>query len=58
MQHRCRPPSRRLPGWVILYLPGRAAALVQAWLGRPGYRVKLHFIQTYCPHLDPTERLW
>ena len=34
------------------------AKLVQAWLARPGCRVKLHFIPTYCPHLDPAERLW
>jgi transposase len=33
------------------------ANLVQAWLARPGYRIKLHFIPTYCPHLDPTEQL-
>jgi transposase len=32
--------------------------LVQAWLTRPGCRVELHFIPTYCPHLDPIERLW
>jgi hypothetical protein len=31
---------------------------VQAWLVRPGCRIKLHFIPTYCPHLDPIERLW
>ena len=34
------------------------AKLVQAWLARPGSRIKLHFIPTYCPHLDPIERLW
>ena len=34
------------------------AKLVQAWLVRPGCRIKLHFIPTYCPHLDPIERLW
>ena len=34
------------------------AKLVQAWLARPGCRVQLHFIPTYCPHLDPIERLW
>jgi transposase len=32
--------------------------LVQAWLARPGCRIRLHFIPTYCPHLDPIERLW
>ena len=34
------------------------AKRVQAWLARPGCRIKLHFIPTYCPHLDPIERLW
>jgi transposase len=34
------------------------AKLVQAWLARPDCRIKLHFIPTYCPHLDPIERLW
>ena len=28
------------------------------WLARPGYRIKLHFIPSYCPRLDPIERLW
>jgi len=34
------------------------AKLVQAWLARPGCRIKLHFIPAYCPHLDLIERLW
>lgn len=34
------------------------AKLVQAWLARPGCRIKLHFIPSYCPHLNPIERLW
>lgn len=34
------------------------ARLVQAWLNRPGCRIKLHFLPPYCPHLDPIERLW
>jgi transposase len=34
------------------------ARLVQAWVARPGSRIKRHFIPTYCPHLDPIERLW
>jgi transposase len=34
------------------------AKLVQAWLERPGCRIRLHFIPTYCPHLNPIERLW
>jgi transposase len=34
------------------------AKLVQEWLSRPGCRIKLHFIPSYCPHLNPIERLW
>jgi hypothetical protein len=34
------------------------ARLVQEWLARPGCRIRLHFILSYCPHLDPIERLW
>jgi transposase len=34
------------------------AQLVQEWLSRPGCRIKLHFIPSYCPHLNPIERLW
>jgi transposase len=34
------------------------AKLVQKWTSRPGCRIKLHFIPTYCPHLNPIERLW
>src|SRR5438132_10223188 len=34
------------------------AVLVQEWLARPGCRIKVHYIPSYCPHLDPIERLW
>jgi hypothetical protein len=34
------------------------AKLVQAWLVRPDCRIRLHFVPTYCPHLNPIERLW
>src|SRR5271157_4260110 len=34
------------------------AKLVQQWLARSGCRFRLHFIPSYCPHLDPIERLW
>lgn len=34
------------------------ATLVQEWLARHGQRITLHFIPTYCPHLNPIERLW
>jgi transposase len=32
--------------------------LVREWLGQPGRRIRLHFIPSYCPHLDPIERCW
>ena len=34
------------------------ATLVQQWLARSECRIRLHFIPSYCPHLDPIERLW
>jgi transposase len=34
------------------------AALVEEWLARAGCRIRLHFVPTYCPHLNPIERLW
>jgi transposase len=34
------------------------AKLVAEWLARPECRIKLHFIPSYCPHLNPIERLW
>ena len=34
------------------------AKLVQAWLAMPDRRIRLHFVPTYCPHLNPIERLW
>jgi transposase len=34
------------------------AEMVQEWLNRPDCRIVLHFIPTYCPHLDSIERLW
>lgn len=38
--------------------PYHHAKLVREWLARPGRRIKLHFIPSYCPHLNPIERLW
>ena len=34
------------------------AKLVRSWLERPGCRIRLHFVPSYCPHLNPIERLW
>ena len=51
-------PGKRLIHLFVDNARYHHAKLVQAWLGRPGCRVKLHFIPTSCPHLDPTQRLW
>ena len=34
------------------------AKIVQEWLSQPGRRIALHFVPSYCPHLNPIERLW
>jgi len=34
------------------------AKLVQEWLRQSNCRIKLHFLPSYCPHLNPIERLW
>jgi transposase len=50
-----------LKRWIHVFLDNARyhhAVAVQQWLARPGCRIKLHFIPTYCPHLDPIERLW
>jgi len=51
-------PGKRLIHLFVDNARYHHAKLVQAWLGRPGCRVKLHFVPAYCPHLDPAERLW
>jgi transposase len=51
-------PGKRLIHLFVDNARYHHAKLVQAWLARPGCRMKLHFIPTYCPHLDPIERLW
>jgi transposase len=51
-------PGKRLIHLFVDNARYHHARLVQAWLARPGCRIKLHFIPTYCPHLDPIERLW
>ena len=47
--------------WIHVFLDNARyhhAKLVQAWLARPGCRIKLHFVPAYCPHLNSIERLW
>src|SRR5271167_2176806 len=34
------------------------AKIVRKWLSQPGRRIALHFVPSYCPHLNPIERLW
>ena len=34
------------------------AKIVTAWLAERGCRIRLHFVPTYCPHLNSIERLW
>ncbi len=34
------------------------ARVVQGWMQQPGRRIVLHFVPSYCPHLNPIERLW
>lgn len=51
-------PSKRLIHVFLDNAKYHHAGLVQEWLAQPGCRINLHFIPTYCPHLDPIERLW
>lgn len=47
--------------WIHVFLDNAKyhhAKLVQEWLSKPGCRIKLHFIPSYSPHLNPIERLW
>ena len=51
-------PSKRLIHVFLDNAKYHHAQIVQEWLARPGCRIKVHYIPTYCPHLDPIERLW
>ena len=47
--------------WIHVFLDNATyhhAILVREWLGQPGRRIRLYFIPSYCPHLDPIERCW
>jgi hypothetical protein len=46
---RLLPAGAKIAGWVCLPLGNRAF---------PRRTIKLHFIPSYCPHLNPIERLW
>jgi transposase len=51
-------PTKRLIHVFLDNAKYHHARLVADWLAKPGCRIKLHFIPSYCPHLDPIERLW
>jgi transposase len=34
------------------------AKMLQPWLARSDRRIRLHFLPSYAPHLNPIERLW
>jgi transposase len=57
-------PGKRLIHLFVDNARYHHAKLVQAWLARPGCRIKVHFIPAYCPHPwsasrpKPIERLW
>lgn len=53
-----RNPSKRRIHLFVDNARYHHAHLVQDWLAQPGRRIKLHFIPSYCPHLNPIERLW
>jgi transposase len=50
-------PGKRLMHVFLDNARYHRAKLVQQWLARSGCRIRLHFIPSYCPHLDPIERL-
>ena len=51
-------PSRRLIHVFLDNARYHHARLVREWLAREGGRIRLHFVPTYSPHLNPIERLW
>lgn len=51
-------PSKRLIHVFLDNAKYHHAHIVQEWLARPECRIKVHYIPSYCPHLDPIERLW
>jgi transposase len=51
-------PGKRLIHVLLDNARYHHAKPVQQWLARSGCRIRLDFIPSYCPHLDPIERLW
>ncbi|MCP4245018.1 MAG: IS630 family transposase [bacterium] len=51
-------PTRRLIHVFADQAKYHHAKKVREWLAQPGRRIKLRLIPSYCPHLNPIERLW
>ena len=51
-------PSKRIIHVFLDNARYHHAKVLQPWLKAPERRIKLHFLPTYAPHLNPIERLW
>ncbi|MCP4009772.1 MAG: IS630 family transposase [Proteobacteria bacterium] len=51
-------PSKRIIHVFLDNARYHHAKVLQPWLKAPKRRIKLHFLPTYAPHLNPIERLW
>jgi transposase len=55
---RRTPPSKSLVHVIWDNAAYHRCAAVKKWLSRPKCRIHLIQLPTYCPHLNPIERLW
>jgi transposase len=51
-------PSKRIIHVFLDNARYHHAKVLQSWLKVPERRVRLHFLPSYAPHLNPIERLW
>ena len=51
-------PSKRIIHVFLDNARYHHAKVLQSWLKAPERRVRLHFLPSYAPHLNPIERLW
>ncbi len=51
-------PSKRIIHVFLDNARYHHAKVLQPWLTAPERRIKLHFLPSYAPHLNPIERLW
>ncbi len=51
-------PSKRIIHVFLDNARYHHAKVLQPWLNAPERRIKLHFLPSYAPHLNPIERLW